>query len=509
MNTNYPNSEKNTRQERYSRTFIHETISVFSQYQGSERSFAELHDIPYPTLQYWSSRISDGDPTALFFESAAGLECLHRIVLAVRFLITLFCGGGVRVLSLFLRLSQLDRYVAASTGSQYQAQAEMEQAIGSFEDEQKPELIKDMKPKDISLAEDETFHPQTCLVGMEPVSNFIILEKYVEKRDTATWNDELSKALDGLPVRVLQSTSDEGRALLSHVRDGLGVHHAPDLFHVQHELQKATSYPLHSQLRRKKEAFEQGKATEEEVKEAESRVEQAKEAIRGISNGYHLVNPETGKLQGSDTVETTLSEHFQSIETIAVEAGLGEKSEKRIAKARRVVPKMKETIAFVYQLIVNRVFALQLPDSVVQAIFQHLVPGMYLQKLAKQAGEAERRNELREQANERLANWERDGPADRQELEEMAKEWVMLFVRTSSMVEGRNSHLRQRHRSLHRLSARTLRALTVVHNYFIQREDGTTAAERFFGQKHEDLFEYLVNNVEVPRRPAKKRISTV
>lgn len=152
MNTNYPNSRKKTRQERYPRTIIHKTISTYSQDQGSERSFAKQHDIPYPTFQYWFSQLSDGDPAALSFESVVGLECLHRIVLAVRFLLTLFCGGGV--LSLFLRLSQLDRYVAASTGSQYQAQTEMEQMIGTFEEEQKPVLIKGMENKEIGLAED-------------------------------------------------------------------------------------------------------------------------------------------------------------------------------------------------------------------------------------------------------------------------------------------------------------------------------------------------------------------
>ena len=140
-----------------------------------------------------------------------------------------------------------------------------------------------------------------------------------------------------------------------------------------------------------------------------------------------------------------------------------------------------------------------------QLLFQYLLPGLYLQKIAKQTREAEKKHELVEKANELLACWNRDGPEDKAELERLAEDWVMLFVRTSSMVEGRNSHLRQRHRSLHRLSERTLRALTVVHNYFIQRSDETTAAERFFGQKPDDLFEYLVKNLEVPRRPAKKR----
>ncbi|MFK5953981.1 MAG: hypothetical protein QM498_13040, partial [Desulfobacterium sp.] len=32
----------------------------------------------------------------------------------------------------------------------------------------------------ITLCEDETFHPQTCLVAIEPESNYIILEKVAQ-----------------------------------------------------------------------------------------------------------------------------------------------------------------------------------------------------------------------------------------------------------------------------------------------------------------------------------------
>ncbi len=49
-----------------------------------------------------------------------------------------------------------------------------------------------------------------------------------------------------------------------------------------------------------------------------------------------------------------------------------------------------------------------------------------------------------------------------------------------------------RHHSLHRLSNRKLSALTAVHNYFIRRPDRTTAAERFFGTKPREMFDFLL-----------------
>ncbi|MBT8338705.1 MAG: hypothetical protein HKP58_00835 [Desulfatitalea sp.] len=45
------------------------------------------------------------------------------------------------------------------------------------------------------------------------------------------------------------------------------------------------------------------------------------------------------------------------------------------------------------------------------------------------------------------------------------------------------------------------KALTVVHNYYIKRRDGTTAAERFFEAKPDDLFEYLLDHMDYPVRP--------
>ena len=62
--------------------------------------------------------------------------------------------------------------------------------------------------KKISLAEDETFHPQIWAASMESVSNFIIIEKYVENHEAATWNKVVLQALKDLPVQVIQVSSD-------------------------------------------------------------------------------------------------------------------------------------------------------------------------------------------------------------------------------------------------------------------------------------------------------------
>lgn len=96
-------------------------------------------------------------------------------------------------------------------------------------------------------------------------------------------------------------------------------------------------------------------------------------------------------------------------------------------------------------------------------------------------------------------------PADRQRLEQVASDCADLFQRSSSCVAGRNGQLSLHHHGRHRLSDRKLAALTAVHNFYIRRADGTTAAWRFFGRDHVPLFEQVIARVPLPPRPARRR----
>ena len=79
-----------------------------------------------------------------------------------------------------------------------------------------------------------------------------------------------------------------------------------------------------------------------------------------------------------------------------------------------------------------------------------------------------------------------------------------LFQRSSSCVEGRNGQLSLRHLGMREISPRKLRVLGVLHNFVIKRSDGTTAANRFLGQKHRELFPWLVEHMSLPLRPRRK-----
>ena len=203
-------------------------------------------------------------------------------------------------------------------------------------------------------------------------------------------------------MKIVQSTSDEGKGIVHHVEKDLGAHHSPDVFHVENEIVKGTSAPLASKTKRASEAHE--KATEkvnrsikekeayfinkrcpgrppdfdkpiEEARDkendprqclqkAEEHQKQMKDAIKGISEAYHPFALDTGRMKRSEEVSTSLNKCFSEIEDVASSAELSEVSFKRIKKAKKVVVDMVATIVFYFLAIRAKVEALSLAPEV-------------------------------------------------------------------------------------------------------------------------------------------------
>src|SRR3954447_16090399 len=234
----------------WSRSQVAELVLQFEASHSSQRAFAQQVGIPRSTLQHWLKRKQNLDADralVAFFESPTGLAFLHRLVGACHLTFTQQGTCGIRLVCEFLQRTGLDRFVASSFGAQQALARQLEQALLDYGADQRRVLASRMTPRRITACEDETFHPQVCLVSIEPVSDFILLEVYCQGHDARSWTTQLTTALEGLPVEVVQVTSDEAKGLLAHTRDGLGAHHSPDLFHVQHDLSQATSLPLRAQ----------------------------------------------------------------------------------------------------------------------------------------------------------------------------------------------------------------------------------------------------------------------
>ena len=87
-------------------------------------------------------------------------------------------------------------------------------------------------------------------------------------------------------------------------------------------------------------------------------------------------------------------------------------------------------------------------------------------------------------------------------LQHKAKMLAEVFQRSSSNVEGRNGYLSLRNHQLRGLEHPRKRACpTAIHNFFLTRPDGTTAAERFFGQQPQSMFATILASVAIPPAP--------
>jgi hypothetical protein len=89
---------------------------------------------------------------------------------------------------------------------------------------------------------------------------------------------------------------------------------------------------------------------------------------------------------------------------------------------------------------------------------------------------------------------------ERQSWIDWARWMANNYQRTSSAVEGRNGYLTRLHHAGRGFSPQTLKILTIIHNFHLQRPDGTTAAQRLFGHNFPNLFEWVVDQMgDLPR----------
>jgi hypothetical protein len=516
------------------------------------RHAARAAGLPHTTLRYWRQRQRrTAAPAALvaFFDSPEGLAFLKRLLLAVHLVFQQNGTAGLRPLCRFLELAQLAPFVAASYGTHQRLATLLQDLLAQYDQEQRQRLAPHMPAKAITLCEDENFHgAQPCLVAIEPLSNFLVLETYQPQRDAATWNAAVQTALQGLPVTVVQVTSDLAKGLQAHAKDGLGVHHSPDLMHVQADLHKATGLPLRRHLENAREKHQQAQAVardwvrrqqdyqagirppgrppdfaqrigwanqavgywEQQIGQRQRRAEQLGAAIRGLGDDYHPFEPATGQPLSAEQLQRRLEGHFATIDHLAAAAELSDPGREKIAKARRVLPRLVATVAWFWHSVRLLVESLALTEDQERAVYEQLLPGLYWAAAAERGRTAADKQRLRRLAKDCLTRaWSagsalsRLGEDLKRVVEKVCRAGVSRFVRSSSCVEGRNGQLSLYHHGCHALHPGRLKALTVLHNYFLKRPDGSTAAERFFEQKPATLFDWLLERFPDPPRPAK------
>jgi Family of unknown function (DUF6399) len=231
-------------------------------------------------------------------------------------------------------------------------------------------------------------------------------------------------------------------------------------------------------------------------------------SIRAIGPAYHFVDLARGVRRNGKLIAGDIQRHIDTIRTIAQQEYLSETSLERLAKAERVVSKMQATIEFVSGYVRQQVKQLDLAPPQSCAMHAHLPPSYYLNRVASTRAVREVMP-LRALAERlRAPLFASDGALgelsamEPQTLKAHAGRLAEVFQRSSANVEGRNGYLSLRNHQLRGLDHPRKRAcLTAVHNFFLTRPDGTTAAERFFGQKPRSMFAAIFASVEISPAP--------
>ena len=177
----------------------------------SAREAANLLEIPNSTMQAWQKQKKNQKvprELEMFFSTPVGADFLQRSVMSVMKLMK--CGpSGIRGMQEYLRCCWLNHFIATSEGALQNFWMRCEEAILEYGGNQEKQLSSVMRHRKITVGLDEMYRGRRlCLVGIEVVSSYILIEKFTDDRKSQTWKRELDASLNGLNVEVNQVVSD-------------------------------------------------------------------------------------------------------------------------------------------------------------------------------------------------------------------------------------------------------------------------------------------------------------
>jgi len=220
------------------------------------------------------------------------------------------------------------------------------------------------------------------------------------------------------------------------------------------------------------------------------------------------VDLERGVRRNGPRIAADIPEPLEQIRPVAPHEGLSHSCVERIETAERVVPKRPATLAFVSREVGQQVKQLDCTPPVSFAMHAKLIPSYDLDRVAetRTVSDGEPLRELAERLRAPL--FEPGGvvsvlsPEAQHPLHDEAKRLATVFQRSRSKVEGRNGSVSLRSHQLRGLDLpRKRECFPAMHHFFLARPDGTTAAERLFGQKPRSMFAAILASVELAPAP--------
>ena len=473
-------------------------------------------------------------PESVFWEHEEGYEWIRMHFFATLLIFGVEQGLGADTLSRYFKMLRLDTHIGVSSSSIRTRLTQLQDSMIRFQEEVEKKY-KDVF-KDVIGAADETFFGNVLiLVFMDLSSGYLILEDIADDRSFDTWFKMLEPRLEQLGMNVQLMVSDRAKALIKLALVGLECDHNADIFHGLHDISKLMGSTLGRRKGTTKRHLDKCESSLEKAKKrrarktiVESKVEQVEQAraqdqvatqaldnyrgtLRKISKTVHPFKLKDNKPQDSANVEKELREQAKDIEAQACKHGINDKSGV-MKKFKNQIKELVPSIDFWWLYVLTNLIGQgkRSKELLNWAMFS-LLPTVYWHKQAKKTKNPTLRKEYEKAWQKALVVFRTHALTETFSEDEIlfwqnwAQEMVGKFHRASSAVEGRNGFLSQIYHNHRGLSSKRLKALTVMHNYFITRSDGSTAAQRLFGEKPPDLFEWLLHRMGELPLPRKAR----
>lgn len=479
----------------------------------------------------------DKHPESHLWETAEGYAWLLRLFVAVLFEFGIKGNQGAGRINNFFKRIRVNTHIGVSATALLNQISQMEDLIADFQrDREREEANGASGKREIIAGGDETFFDErVMLVLMDLVSGYLVVEEEADDRSYESWRIRAQSRLEQLGLRVRHFISDRGKSLMKLATAGLGCYAGADLFHAQYDISKWLGRSLHGKLSRLRKqlkddeeklvSLEKNEATAETIKEQKQRVEQHLKKMDSIEKGrgaygktqqcvskaVHAFSTDGNQAQTSQQVENHLEEQAKRFETIAKEQSVQDKKD-AVGKFRRQIKDVASTVDAWWLWTTENLNACNPGEELRYWLLYIQLPVLYWHHQIQKTQNPEMRK-IYEAAWEKSLEIYHIHPLtssiEKTELEDWQKwgEWACgNFHRTSSAIEGRNGALSQSVHCGRGMTKRRQRALTAIHNYDTKRSDGTTPAERLYGKKFEDLFEWLLGQMGPLPQPRKARV---
>ncbi len=477
----------------------------------------------------------DKYPESHFWETEAGQAWLCLLVIGMLYVFGLKGNQGAERMSEFLKLIRVNSHVGVSPSALRTMLNKMEELLVEFGrmQEEKPRQ-KGGTGREIVGSGDETwFNDQMLLVLLDLVSGYLVMEEAATDRSYETWDVKAQSRLHQLGLNVRHFVSDRGKALVKLATSSFGCLAGADIFHAQYDISKWLGRSLHGKLGRasqqlqeaeeKMTSLEERKAGPEEIAPQKQSIEQCQAELKGIeagrqaydqaqrlvSAGVHVFSVEENTPQTSEQVENRLEEQAQRFEEIAQEQSVPDPKD-ALGKFRRQL-KDVASIIDVWWLWTTQSLEPSLGAELRYWLLYILLPVIYWHHQLHKTQNPEMKKLYATAWQKAQAVYALHPVTQTMSQDDLDRwcswaEWASgNFHRASSAVEGRNGSLAQSYHNGRGLTNRRLAALTTIHNYDTRRRDGSTPAERLYGEQFPDLFDWLLGQMGALPLPRKAR----